>query len=97
MCICDPNKRTPWCGAPGCEMPPQNNKTPGCAFIHINGIGYNLNENFKLFGGGLKALTNYPKTYQLWKIESGEGALILDSDEILPLDGDKFRMIPPTC
>lgn len=23
MCKCTPNKRTPWCGAPGCEAPPQ--------------------------------------------------------------------------
>ena len=23
MCKCDPNKRTPFCGAPGCEWPPQ--------------------------------------------------------------------------
>lgn len=23
MCACDPNKRTPWCGKPGCEMPTQ--------------------------------------------------------------------------
>ena len=23
MCKCTPNKRTPFCGAPGCEWPPQ--------------------------------------------------------------------------
>jgi hypothetical protein len=23
MCVCDPCKKTPWCGRPGCEMPPQ--------------------------------------------------------------------------
>lgn len=23
MCECTPNKRTPWCGKPGCEMPVQ--------------------------------------------------------------------------
>lgn len=25
MCKCNPNIRTPWCGKPGCETPPQRN------------------------------------------------------------------------
>lgn len=24
MCVCTPNKRTPWCGKPGCEKPSQS-------------------------------------------------------------------------
>jgi hypothetical protein len=24
MCVCDPNVRTPFCGKPGCEWPPQS-------------------------------------------------------------------------
>ena len=28
MCKCTPNKRTPFCGAPGCEWPPQTAAKP---------------------------------------------------------------------
>lgn len=28
MCLCTPEIRTPWCGKPGCEMPPQHRAAP---------------------------------------------------------------------
>ena len=31
MCKCTPNKRTPFCGAPGCEWPPQDKARPTIA------------------------------------------------------------------
>lgn len=36
MCLCDPTKRTPWCGKPGCEMPEQVKQEPKnqCTYVY---------------------------------------------------------------
>lgn len=39
MCKCTPNKRTPFCGAPGCEMPPQRREDPSRALVYAGILG----------------------------------------------------------
>jgi hypothetical protein len=44
MCVCTPNKRTPYCGAPGCEWPKKKKILTNC-YRFENGMVMAFDQN----------------------------------------------------
>jgi hypothetical protein len=71
MCKCDPSKRTPFCGKPGCEWPKQKRSCGDCqlccTLVPVKGIGKPANTPCTFQGTcGCKIYPERPRECAVW-------------------------------